>query len=282
MELTSWSSSARTASVERFRSAARESAGGGRAGSAPGRFARPRHLRLPRADARPGARGHELSEGAWTSRGCRRSRSSSASTSPRQRSRSSAATRRSRGRLRPRSPSIEDESVTCAWDGLDDAGDKVEPGRYRLRVTLPGQDRVMVFPAPARIVQPGAKEGYELVFSEPCVHGGAGVSASALEVIGALVACGGTGASLVLVGPAAATRRWGSASPRPSCSCSAQVWDEAALRLNHLSARRDGPGADPRGHGSGRDRRDLPARSRGVRDRRLRGAGASPPDSDRR
>ena len=32
------------------------------------------------------------------------------------------------------------------WDGLDDAGDKVEPGRYRLRVTLPEEDRVMVFP----------------------------------------------------------------------------------------------------------------------------------------
>jgi len=73
-------------------------------------------------------------------------------------------------------PSIalnEDEALTCAWDGLDDDGDKVEPGRYRLRVTLPGEDRVMVFPRRLD-VQPGAKEGYELVFSEPCVAEGEG------------------------------------------------------------------------------------------------------------
>ncbi|HYH60451.1 MAG TPA: hypothetical protein VD766_01155 [Solirubrobacterales bacterium] len=73
-------------------------------------------------------------------------------------------------------PSIalnEDEPVTCAWDGLDDDGGKVEPGRYRLRVTLPGQERVMVFPRRLD-VQPGAKQGYELVFSEPCVPEGEG------------------------------------------------------------------------------------------------------------
>jgi hypothetical protein len=70
-------------------------------------------------------------------------------------------------------PSIalsEDESVTCAWDGFDDEGDKVEPGRYRLRVTLPEQDRVMVFPRRLD-VQPGAKEEYELVLGEPCAPG---------------------------------------------------------------------------------------------------------------
>ena len=39
-----------------------------------------------------------------------------------------------------------EEPVTCVWDGRDDEGDKVEPGRYRLRVTIPEEDRVMVFP----------------------------------------------------------------------------------------------------------------------------------------
>ena len=36
--------------------------------------------------------------------------------------------------------------MTYEWDGLDDAGDPVLPGRYRLRVILPSADRDMVFP----------------------------------------------------------------------------------------------------------------------------------------
>lgn len=39
-----------------------------------------------------------------------------------------------------------EEPVTCMWDGRDDSGERVEQGRYRLRVTLPEEDRVMVFP----------------------------------------------------------------------------------------------------------------------------------------
>ena len=40
----------------------------------------------------------------------------------------------------------KDERIECTWDGLDDQGDPVEPGNYRLRVALPEQDRDMVFP----------------------------------------------------------------------------------------------------------------------------------------
>jgi len=43
-------------------------------------------------------------------------------------------------------PLTEGQRIRCVWDGLDDEGEKVEPGRYRLRVTLPGEDREMVFP----------------------------------------------------------------------------------------------------------------------------------------
>jgi hypothetical protein len=60
--------------------------------------------------------------------------------------------------------------VTCVWDGRDDAGDRVEPGRYRLRVTLSEEDRVMVFPKrlDVRVGDlEGDTEGYILVF-EPC------------------------------------------------------------------------------------------------------------------
>ena len=59
------------------------------------------------------------------------------------------------------------EPVTCVWDGQDDEGAKVEPGRYRLRVTLADEDREMVFPR--RIdVEPGSQNGYKLGFGEPC------------------------------------------------------------------------------------------------------------------
>jgi hypothetical protein len=39
-----------------------------------------------------------------------------------------------------------DERVRCEWEGLNDEGDPVPPGNYRLRVVLPGEDRDMVFP----------------------------------------------------------------------------------------------------------------------------------------
>jgi hypothetical protein len=39
-----------------------------------------------------------------------------------------------------------EERVRCVWDGLDDEGQRAEAGRYRLRVTLPGEGREMVFP----------------------------------------------------------------------------------------------------------------------------------------
>ena len=47
-----------------------------------------------------------------------------------------------------------EQPVECVWDGLDDEGNRVDPGRYRLRVSLPEEDRVMV--SPARLdVDPG-------------------------------------------------------------------------------------------------------------------------------
>ena len=61
-----------------------------------------------------------------------------------------------------------EEPVSCLWDGLDDDGDPVEPGRYRLRVTLPEEDREMVFPRrlDVRAGDIGA-DGYVLAF-DPC------------------------------------------------------------------------------------------------------------------
>jgi hypothetical protein len=64
-----------------------------------------------------------------------------------------------------------DEPVNCLWDGRDDEGEKVEPGRYRLRVTLPEEDRVMVFPKrlDVRVGDvTGDAEGDMLVLDEPC------------------------------------------------------------------------------------------------------------------
>ena len=39
-----------------------------------------------------------------------------------------------------------DEEVTYAWDGRADDGRRVRPGRYRLLVELPAQDREMIWP----------------------------------------------------------------------------------------------------------------------------------------
>lgn len=40
----------------------------------------------------------------------------------------------------------ERERVTYVWDGRNDDGDFVVPGRYRLRVDLPDGDREMIWP----------------------------------------------------------------------------------------------------------------------------------------
>ena len=46
-----------------------------------------------------------------------------------------------------------EERVTCSWDGRDEQGGLVPPGRYALRVTLPGQDREMLYPKRIRVVR---------------------------------------------------------------------------------------------------------------------------------
>ena len=76
---------------------------------------------------------------------------------------------------------LEDEvTVTCLWDGRDDAGDKVDPGRYRLRVTIPEEDRVMVYPKrlDVRVGNVGEDaedaEGDVLTFGDPCTQGEGG------------------------------------------------------------------------------------------------------------
>jgi hypothetical protein len=40
----------------------------------------------------------------------------------------------------------EDEQVSYLWDRHTDAGGDVPPGRYRLQVELPSEDRVMIWP----------------------------------------------------------------------------------------------------------------------------------------
>lgn len=40
----------------------------------------------------------------------------------------------------------EEETVTYVWDRRTDSGADVSPGRYRLLVELPSEDRVMVWP----------------------------------------------------------------------------------------------------------------------------------------
>jgi hypothetical protein len=41
--------------------------------------------------------------------------------------------------------------VTYTWDGRMDSGQLAPPGRYRLRVVLPGEERDMVFPKRLRL-----------------------------------------------------------------------------------------------------------------------------------
>ena len=59
-----------------------------------------------------------------------------------------------------------EERVRCIWDGVDDEGDRVGPGNYRLRVVLPEQDRDMVFPQ--RIAVRRAPPEPEPDAGEPC------------------------------------------------------------------------------------------------------------------
>ncbi len=40
----------------------------------------------------------------------------------------------------------EDDEVTYEWDRATDAGGDAQPGRYRLLVELPSEDRVMIWP----------------------------------------------------------------------------------------------------------------------------------------
>lgn len=43
-------------------------------------------------------------------------------------------------------PLAADRAVSYVWDGRADDGELAPPGRYRLRVDLPGEDREMVWP----------------------------------------------------------------------------------------------------------------------------------------
>jgi hypothetical protein len=56
-------------------------------------------------------------------------------------------------------PLADEERIDCRWDGLDDEGQPVPPGNYRLRVVLPDQDRDMVFPQRILVRQPGGDAG---------------------------------------------------------------------------------------------------------------------------
>ena len=50
------------------------------------------------------------------------------------------------------------DPVTYVWDGRTDAGGDVVPGRYRLRVDLPGEDREMIWPRRITVGDPEAGE----------------------------------------------------------------------------------------------------------------------------
>ena len=41
---------------------------------------------------------------------------------------------------------VAGEQVTYSWDGRADGGELARPGRYRLLVELPGEDREMIWP----------------------------------------------------------------------------------------------------------------------------------------
>lgn len=48
-------------------------------------------------------------------------------------------------------PLHEGQRRSYRWNGLDDHGELVPPGGYRLRVILPSQDRDMIFPVRIRV-----------------------------------------------------------------------------------------------------------------------------------
>lgn len=50
------------------------------------------------------------------------------------------------------------DPVTYAWNGRTDAGADVVPGRYRLLVDLPSQDREMIWPRRITVLDPAAGE----------------------------------------------------------------------------------------------------------------------------
>lgn len=52
----------------------------------------------------------------------------------------------------------EREPVTYVWDGRADTGEPVEPGRYRLLVELPSQDREMIWPRRITVLNPASPE----------------------------------------------------------------------------------------------------------------------------
>jgi hypothetical protein len=51
-------------------------------------------------------------------------------------------------------PLAAEERIRCVWNGVDDEGERVGPGNYRLRVVLPEQDRDMVFPQRIAVRRP--------------------------------------------------------------------------------------------------------------------------------
>jgi hypothetical protein len=61
-----------------------------------------------------------------------------------------------------------EERIGCAWEGLDDDGEPVPPGNYRLRVVLPDQDRDMVFPQRIRVRRAQPAKVVVAVPRQPC------------------------------------------------------------------------------------------------------------------
>ena len=80
-----------------------------------------------------------------------------------------------------RGPLEADQPVSFTWDGRSEAGRPVDPeDRYRLRVILPGQERDMVYPRRIAVSRFGKR-----------------MTASVLEVLGLLAACGGAAVALI-------------------------------------------------------------------------------------
>lgn len=54
-----------------------------------------------------------------------------------------------------------DREVVCSWDGRRDNGKLARPGPYRLRVTLPSEDREMLFPRRIDARRDGERPGVD-------------------------------------------------------------------------------------------------------------------------